>query len=146
MAARQWTGRPHPEAGLSLVETMVAVGLLSINLLGALSMFAVAQDGISEGAKRLEAVALVETKMERMRVADYRALLTGDTSVGDSGQGFLLNTRVTPDQPVLARSRACTIAIAAEWRDRRGRPRSVRLAMRRANPLYRGPGSPGAEL
>jgi hypothetical protein len=171
MVALERTGGGRSEAGLSLIETMTALTLLSINLLGALSMFVVAQDGISEGAKRLEAMALVETKMERMRVADYRALLTDDASGGGTGEGFpeplggngdeaadagaymtrrnihgiVLTTRVFPDRPALARSRTCTINVTAEWRDHRGLPRTVRLKMRRANPVYGGPSAIGAE-
>lgn len=157
------------ESGVSLVETMVALTLISINLLGALSMLVVAQDGISEGARRLEAMALVETNVERMRVADYRALLTlgtedetgegfpdmiqkhgtetvqvGTTTIRRIVRGIVLTTRVAPDHLPLAESRTCAITVAAEWRDNRGRPKSVRLKMSRANPVYAGVRSPGA--
>ncbi len=153
------------EGGFSLVETMVALVLLSISLLGALSMFAVAQEGISGGAKRLEALALAETKMERMRAAAYQTLQTedvngdgradviledrgmdGDAVAGDGEytarrtvNGIVLTTQVRPDQPVLARSRATMIRVTAAWSDYRGRHRTVRLGMRRANPAYGGP-------
>jgi hypothetical protein len=59
--------------------------------------------------------------------------------------GIVLTTHVIPDQPDLARSRTCMIAIAAEWRDQRGRQRTVRLKGRRGNPVYGGPVSMGAE-
>ena len=153
------------EGGVTLVESMVAMTLLSFSLLGALSMFAVAQDGISGGARRLEAKALVETKMERMRAAPYQTLLSedadgdgladvfledrgmdGDAVAGDGEytarrtiNGIVLTSLVRPDQPTLARSRAATIRVIAEWSDHRGHRRTVRLGMRRANPVYSGP-------
>lgn len=167
MLKSAWTSAGHSEGGFSLVETMVALVLLSISLLGALSMFAVAQDGISGGAKRLEALALAETKMERMRAAAYHTLLTddvngdgladailedrgtdGDAVAGDGEytarrtiNGIVLTTQVRPDQPTLARSRAATIRVTAEWSDYRGHRRTIRLGMRRANQVYGGSAS-----
>jgi type II secretory pathway component PulJ len=159
MIALEQARRGGSEGGLTLIETMMALTLLSINLLGALSMFVAAQDGISEGAKRLEAMALAETKIERMRVAEYRALLTEDVRMEADEtaveadpyttrrrvHGIVLTTRVLPDQPALAQSRTCTITVVAEWHDHRGRQRTVRLKMRRANPVYGAPSSVGAE-
>ena len=144
------------------METMVALALLSISLLGAVSMATVAQDGISAGAKGLEALALAETRLERMRAAAYHTLLTadlngdgvadvilqdhgsdGDAAAGDGEytarrtvRGIVLTWTVRPDQPGLARSRAVTIRVTAEWSDRRGSRRTVQLGMRRANPVY----------
>ena len=151
------------QGGFSLIETMVAMAVLSIMLLGAVGLFTVAQDGISGGAKGLEAMALAETGMERLRAAPFHTLLTAGTGVADVGlqdhgsdgdtaagdgeytarrtvQGIVLTWTVRPDQPGLARSRAVTIKVTAEWSDRRGSRRTVRLGMRRANPVYvRGP-------
>jgi hypothetical protein len=162
-------GVERSESGVSLVETMMALTLISIHLLGALSMLMVAQDGISEGAKRLEAMALVETNIERIRVVDYRALLTfatedetgegfpemiqehgtetvqvGTTTTRRTVHGIILTTRVSPDHFPLAESGTCTITVVAAWRDNRGRPKTVRLKMSRANPVYAGVRSPGA--
>ena len=146
---------------------MVAIVVLSISLLGAVSMFAVAQDGISGSAKRLEAMALAETRLERLRAVAYHTLLAGDVNgdvLGDSilesreadedaraGQGeytarqtingIVLTSLVRPDQPSLARSRAVTIRVTAEWSDYRGHRRTIRLGMMRANPVYGGSAS-----
>jgi type II secretory pathway component PulJ len=152
------------EYGFSLAETMVALTVLSINLIGAVSMFALAQDGISAGKKSLEAMALAESRMERMRAAAYHTLLIDDLEgdgladvvLEDSGNGadatagdgeytarltvnqIVLTWTVHPDHPLLARSRTATITVTAEWSDRQGRRRTIRLGMQRANPLYTG--------
>ena len=66
------------ERGMSVVEPLVAMVVLSFSLLGSVSMFALAQDGITGGARKLEAMALAETRLERLRVAAYYTLLTAD--------------------------------------------------------------------
>lgn len=152
------------EYGFSLAETMVALTVLSINLIGAVSMFSLAQDGISAGKKSLEAMALAETRMERMRAAAYHTLLADDLDgdgiadvfMEDSGTGadpvagdgeytarltvnqIVLTWTLHPDHPILTRSRIATITVTAEWSDRQGRRRTIRLGMQRANPLYTG--------
>ena len=42
--------------GMSLVEPLVAMVVLSFSLLGSVSMFALAQDGIAVGARKLQAI------------------------------------------------------------------------------------------
>lgn len=143
---------------------MVALIVLSINLIGVVSMFALAQEGIFAGKKSLEAMALAESRMERMRAAAYHTLLTDDLNgdgiadvfMEDSGTGagmvagdgeytarltvnhIVLTWTVHPDHPLMARSRAATITVTAEWSDHQGRRRNIRLGMQRANPLYMG--------
>jgi type II secretory pathway pseudopilin PulG len=142
--------------GCSLIETLIAMSVLSINLMGALSMFTLSQAGITEGAKSLETVALAETKIEVLRSMPYRALLAPDLSSdggadlvlqeGGSGEftarqmvkGTRLSWSVIPDGPVLNESRAATIKIKAVWVDARGQHRTIHFAMRRANPVYTG--------
>src|SRR5207247_3356192 len=69
-------GSLHSKRGMSLVEPLVAMVVLSFSLLGSVSMFALAQEGRTEGARTLEAVALAETRLERLRAAAYHTLLT----------------------------------------------------------------------
>src|SRR3989442_12135028 len=86
-------GSLHSKRGMSLVEPLVAMVVLSFSLLGSVSMFALAQDGITVGARKLQAMALAETRIERLRVADYHTLLTAgldgdgivDVGLKDSG-------------------------------------------------------------
>src|SRR3989441_5346542 len=58
-------GSLHSKRGMSLVEPLVAMVVLSFSLLGSVSMFALAQDGITVGARKLQAMALAETRIER---------------------------------------------------------------------------------
>jgi len=152
------------ERGMSVVEPLVAMVVLSFSLLGSVSMFAWAQDGITGGARKLQAMALAETRLERLRAAAYHTLLTADLNgdglvdrqLQDSGSegdavagdgeytarqtinGIIVTWTVRPDRPSLANSRTATITVTAAWSDQAGRHRMVRLGMRRANPVFSG--------
>jgi type II secretory pathway pseudopilin PulG len=154
----------HSKQGMSLVEPLVAMVVLSFSLLGSVSMFALAQDGITEGARKLQAMALAETRLERLRVAAYHTLLTADLdgdgvlavqlkdsgdegdAVADDGEytirqpinDITVTWTVRPDRPSLATSRMATITVTAAWSDQAGRLRMVRWGMRRANPVFVG--------
>jgi type II secretory pathway pseudopilin PulG len=143
------------EEGCSLIETLVAMAVLSVILMGVVSMFAVSQAGIADGAKSLETSALVETKIERLRSIPYHELLAphlqgegeADLVLEDTGSGGFsarqrvrgvnLSWSVNPDGP-LNKSRAATIRVTAEWVDARGQHRTIRFGTRRANPVYSG--------
>ncbi len=125
------------ESGVSLVEPLVAMVVISFSLLGSVGMFAVAQEGISGGAKNLEALALAESRMERLRALPYGSLLSGNQTIN----GIALTWTVIPDRPNLADSRGALISVSAEWSGRGGQPRKVRLGMRKANPVFSGAAS-----
>ena len=125
------------ENGVSLVEPLVAMVVISFSLLGSVGMFAAAQEGISGSAKSMEAIALAESKMERLRALPYSSLLSGNQTV----DGIVLTWTVLPDQPHLANSRAAMITVTAEWSGRGGQLRKVRLVMRKANPIFSGGGA-----
>lgn len=144
------------ERGLSLVETLVALALLTISIVSVLSMVALAQEVIGAGAKDLEMMALAQTGMERLRVAPYHALLSHDidgdgvvdVTLQDVGggqfqtswivHGITVTWSVCPDRQILAQSRIAMLKVTAQWTDSRGRHRTVRWAMQRANPVYGG--------
>ncbi len=152
------------EGGFSMVEPLVAMVVLSVSLLGSVGMFALAQEGITGGARKLEAVALAETRLERLRAAAYQTLLTADLNgdgvadmqLGDSGSegdavagdgeyaarqivnGIIVTWTVRPDRPSLADSRTAMITVTAAWSDQGGRRRAVRFGMRRANSVFSG--------
>jgi Tfp pilus assembly protein PilV len=156
--------RDGSEGGLSLVEPLIAMAILSISLLGSVGMFVVAQDGISGGAKSLEASALAESKLERLRAMPYQSLLRADLNgdgradaqLQDSGtdgdavagdgeytgrevvNGIMVMWTVRPDQPSLAFSHTTMITVTSQWVSRTGQSRKVRLGMRRANPVFSG--------
>src|SRR5881628_2811529 len=132
------------ERGMSLVEPLVAMVVLSVSLLGSVGMLALAQDGIAGGARKLEAMALAESRLERLRAVPYQSLLKADLD-GDGEytarqtiNGVLVTWTVRPDRPSLAHSRTATLTVTAAWSDQGGRHRTVRLGMRRANPVFSG--------
>ena len=125
------------ESGMSLVEPLVAMVVISISLLGSVGMFATAQDGISGSAKSLEARALAESRMERLRALPYGSLLGGEQRVN----GIVLTWTVRPDQPAPADSRSSMITVTAEWAVGKGRPRKIRMGLRKANPVFSGAAS-----
>lgn len=129
--------RDFSESGVSLVEPLVAMVVLSLSLLGSVGMFATAQDDISGGAKSLEAMALVESRLERLRALPYPSLVSGNQTIN----GIVLAWTVDSDRPNLADSREALIGVSAEWSDRRGRLRTIRLGMRKANPVFSGAAS-----
>ena len=122
---------------MSLVEPLVAMVVISLSLLGSVGMFAVAQDGISGSAKSLEAMTLAESRMERLRVLPYRSLLGGEQVVN----GITLRWTVRPDQPAPADSRSSMVTVTAEWAVGQGRPRTIRMGLRKANPVFSGAAS-----
>lgn len=124
--------RVFSERGVSLVEPLVAMVVISFSLLGSVGMFAAAQEGVSGGARSLEAMALVESRMERLRALPYNSLASGNQTVN----GTVLTWTVFPDQPNPADSRSLMITVTAEWSAGTGKPRKVRLGMRRANPVF----------
>lgn len=144
------------DQGCSLVEALVAMSILSIVLAGCVGLFHLAEDGIAASAKSLAMTAFVESKIEALRAIPYQSLLApdldGDSTadlilegVGDGqfeGQhtihGIPMRLTVMLDNPVLSRSGVATIKVTADWRDRKGRHRTVQFGLRRANPVYSG--------
>ena len=125
------------ERGMSLAEPLVAMVVISFSLLGSVGMFAVAQDGISGSAKSLEAMTLAESRMERLRVLPYSSLLGGE----QVANGIVLRWAVRPDRPTPADSRSSMITVTAEWTVGKGRPRTIRMGLRKANPVFSGAAS-----
>ena len=122
---------------MSLVEPLVAMVVISFSLLGSVGMFAAAQDGISGSAKSLEAMALAESRMERLRALPYGRLTGGE----QRANGIVLIWTVRPDQPAPADSRSSMITVSAEWSVGKGRPRKIRMGLRKANPVFSGAAS-----
>lgn len=129
--------RVFSERGVSLVEPLVAMVVISFSLLGSVGMFAAAQEGVSGSARSLEAMALAESRMERLRALPYDSLVSGNQAVN----GTVLAWTVFPDQPNPADSRSSIITVTAEWSVGKGKPRKVRLGMRKANPVFSGAAS-----
>lgn len=66
------------ERGFSLVEVMVSMVILAFSILGVTSMFQYANEGLLDGMKGAQALALAEGRVEVKRSAPWDALLMDD--------------------------------------------------------------------
>lgn len=69
---------PVGNAGLSLVEAMVASTILALGIIGTISMFQWAAQGESIGLAKSKSMALLEARLEAKRVGAWEQLLTDD--------------------------------------------------------------------
>jgi type IV pilus assembly protein PilV len=72
------------EAGVVLLEALIAMFVFSIGILGLLGMFTLSIKNTSEAQYRTEAAFLVETLIAQMRVADPLTRATNFASPGGS--------------------------------------------------------------
>ena len=66
------------QRGFSLIEVMVSMVLLAFSILGVTSMFQYANEGLLDGTKGTQALALAEGRVEVKRSAPWEALLVDD--------------------------------------------------------------------
>lgn len=144
------------ECGFSLVETLVAMSILSAIVMGSLGMLTMAHKNLADGAKDLEVVARAQSGMEVFRAMPYLSILAPDLT-DESGVRLLLENKgdgqfigrytvhnveyiwmVIPDVSELRKSSSTTIRVSAEWLDRQAQRRMLTLGMLRANPVYGG--------
>lgn len=71
-------GRPRSTAGFTLVESMVALVVLSIGIIGTIGMCEWAQRGLQRGAMTTTALALAESCLEEKRSLPWDQLLADD--------------------------------------------------------------------
>lgn len=151
--------------GFSLTEVLVAMTLLSLGLLGALSGFRWAQQGLSDGERATRALALAESRLEAKRAGPWRTILQDDVdgdglagrSMRDDGggddeqagdgrytgsrteDGIHLVWTIQPDRTgALWQVGSVLIQVEARYQTTGGVWRHIRLGTRRANPNYVG--------
>lgn len=66
------------QRGFSLIEVMVSMVILAFSVLGVTSMFQYANEGLLEGAKGAQALAMAQGRVEAKRSAPWEVLLTDD--------------------------------------------------------------------
>ena len=66
------------QRGFSLVEVMVSMVILAFSILGVTSMFQYANEGLVDGMKGAQALAMAEGRVEVKRSAPWDALLMDD--------------------------------------------------------------------
>lgn len=151
--------------GFTLVESMVALVVLSIGVIGAIGMFEWAEHGLQRGSLTTTALALAESRLEAKRSLPWEQIfwddldqdgtlespmrddgLQGDVTQGDSiftGSFTHSNVRVVWTVE-LNRGRSpveaslATIEARATFTTIRGEEKEIRLRTIRANPRYVG--------
>jgi prepilin-type N-terminal cleavage/methylation domain-containing protein len=66
------------ERGFSLIEVMVAMVILAFSVIGVTSMFQWSNEGLVDGAKGMQALAMAEGRVEVKRSSRWEALLMDD--------------------------------------------------------------------
>jgi prepilin-type N-terminal cleavage/methylation domain-containing protein len=66
------------QRGFSLIEVMVSLVILAFSMLGVTSMFQYANEGLVDGAKGAQALAMAQGRVEAKRSAPWQALLMDD--------------------------------------------------------------------
>jgi prepilin-type N-terminal cleavage/methylation domain-containing protein len=66
------------QRGFSLIEVMVSMVILAFSMLGVTSMFQYANEGLVDGAKGAQALAMAQGRVEAKRSAPWQALLMDD--------------------------------------------------------------------
>jgi prepilin-type N-terminal cleavage/methylation domain-containing protein len=72
------TRRSSNERGFSLIEVMVAMVILAFSVIGVTSMFQSSNEGLVDGAKGMQALAMTEGRIEVKRSSRWEALLMDD--------------------------------------------------------------------
>lgn len=83
------------DAGVGLVEVMVATLILSATLLGVMGLFQWADRGLQEGLRATRALALAESRLDAMRTAPWASLLK-DQPGGAGGPAVEMRDDGTP--------------------------------------------------
>jgi prepilin-type N-terminal cleavage/methylation domain-containing protein len=72
------TARSLNEHGFSLIEVMIAMVILAFSVLGVTSMFQWSNEGLTDGAKGTQALAMVQGRVEVKRSGPWEVLLMDD--------------------------------------------------------------------
>ncbi len=99
----------HNHKGFTLVEIMVAIGILSIALLGLVSVTVMVIKGNTFSKTMTTATTLANDKMEELKKTSYTGLASGT----DTPEATYTRTwTVTQDSPAAGMK---TIAVAVQW-------------------------------
>ncbi len=152
-------------AGFTIVESMIALVVLSIGVIGAIGMFELAEHGLQRGSLTTTALALAESRLEAKRSLPWEQLLADDldqdgtleSSMRDdgleddatNGDGIFTGSVTRSNIRLLwtvelnrgnqaAAASLATIEARAIFRTIRGQEREIRVRTIRANPHYVG--------
>ena len=100
------------EGGFSLLETVVAMGILAVGLLGMATLQLIAIRGNGAAMKRTEAVAFCEDQIEAFNITPWDDIAEGTTTETESG--MTRTTTVEDDTPLNDIKR---ITVVVSWTD-----------------------------
>lgn len=130
--------RRRSERGMTLLEVLIALGISSVGLLGALAMLGALMQGGAFSRSATEASILAQSRLEELVSLPLASLPANGTVVTEAGLDPLgrLNTggtfsRVTTWGPSPDGMRR-TITVSVAWNDGLGRPHAVTAARDRA--------------
>lgn len=149
------TRRHHRDSGFTLIESLIALLVLSIGLLGVAAMQLSSLQANNGAFQRTQATFLAQDIADRMR-ANRRAALDGDYDMeyGDAAPGApatvaendiaLWKARLAatlpagasgededaPDAQIVTNAAAATVTITIRWDDSRGQDDALEFAMR----------------
>ncbi len=106
------THRHRSTQGYSLVETMVAMGVLGIGLLAVAQIVPAANRGLTQAQMRTNAVEAAQSRVDALRTMPYDAAgLTAGTYTESDGS-YTLSWTITDNLPVVGTKR---VIMQASW-------------------------------
>ena len=99
---------PARQAGFSMVEVLLALGLLGAVLVSITSLFILGGKRVAQGRERTEAVSAATNIAETLDNMSYRGLYTNFTTVSDPGSAA---------GPITVDSRTHTVAQSMGWQN-----------------------------
>ena len=103
---------PWNSKGFSLIEVMVALGILSIGILAVASMQISATQGNLSARLRTEAITMASERLETLISGTYASISSG---TDNTHAVYNLSWTVTDDTPINGTK---TIAVTVTWTDR----------------------------
>ena len=99
----------HHQKGFTLIEIMVAIGIIAIALLGLVSVTVMVIKGNTFSKTMTTATTLANDKMEQLKKTGYAGLASG----ADTAQFLYARTwTVTPDSPAAGMK---TVEVTVQW-------------------------------
>jgi len=115
--------RSRNQAGHSLVEAMVAMGVLGVGMLGVAQMIPAALSNVGDAQQRTNGIQAAQVRMEELKTSDYdSAALVAGTYTESTGS-YELAWTITDDTPTTGCKR---VDLSATWQDIKG-PQDVEL-------------------
>jgi prepilin-type N-terminal cleavage/methylation domain-containing protein len=109
--------RRATEAGVTLMEVLVTMALLTIALLGLAVAFPVGRAAVLQARVSTTAVALAEQRMEQARRTAYAGLGTLAGTDSASHEPYTVTTQITADAPIAGMT---TVTVSVTAPDIRG--------------------------